>query len=321
MVLVRVGSVSGAAAGASAVGGVDGGAAGSNGGVRSIPVDSIAPNRYQPRRHMDEKALEQLADSIKRSGLMQPIIVRPAHAGAVKSGPVGVIDPGLRGASAPASKGAGTGAGDGAMYELVAGERRWRAAKLAGLTHVPALVRDLTDEDSAEWAIVENVQREDLNPIERAWAFRSLVETFGLTHAQVAERIGVERPTVANFVRLTELEEAIQGLISSQRLTLGHGKVLLGCAPGPGRTRLAERAVAESWNIKRLEREVGEVAGTPIVGSSAAMGAASGPIRSAALDDLEKRLGQFLGTKVHLSRGSGGEPWEDGGGVLWARSL
>lgn len=204
---------------------------------------------------------------------MQPIIVRPRSSGGDASST--------------------------ATYELVAGERRWRAAKLAGLTHVPALVRDLTDEDSAEWAIVENVQREDLNPIERAWAFRSLVETFGLTHGQIAERIGIERPTVANFIRLTELEETIQGMISAHRLTLGHGKVLLGCPPGELRTKLAERAINESWNIKRLEREVGELTGTPIEPAPAI--AAAKPIRSAALDDLEKRLGQYLGTKVHLN--------------------
>lgn len=251
-------------------------------GVRNIPVDSIVPNRYQPRRGIDETALAHLADSIRRSGLMQPIIVRPIRAG-----------------SSPATT--SSNSGGGVRYELVAGERRWRAAKLAGLALVPALVRDLTDEDSAEWAIVENVQREDLNPIERAWAFRSLVETFGLTHGQVAERIGVERPTVANFIRLTELEETIQSMISAQRLTLGHGKVLLGCPPGPARTKLAERAIAESWNIKRLEREVGELAGTPIVSGPPTAAPTIKPIRSAALEDLEKRLGQFLGTKVHLS--------------------
>lgn len=289
--------------------GADAASGPSDGGVRDIPVGSVVPNKYQPRRAMDETALAQLADSIRRSGLMQPIIVRPIPVGSARSARTGVLDPSLRGPSdsasldmrarreardVPASASAGT-----ATYELVAGERRWRAAMLAGLTHVPAIVRDLSDEDSAEWAIVENVQREDLNPIERAWAFRSLVETFGLTHGQVAERIGIERPTVANFIRLTELEEAIQGMISSQRLTLGHGKVLLGCPPGAARTGLAERAIAESWNIRRLEREVGAVAGTPI--EPAAALAAPRPIRSAALDDLEKRLGLYLGTKVHLS--------------------
>jgi len=260
-------------------------------GIRSILISSIVPNKYQPRRNIDDKTLEQLAESIRRSGLMQPIIVRP------KSSNTSTSTSTNTGTGSPNSGGGASSTA--ALYELVAGERRWRAAKLAGLTHVPALVRDLTDEDSAEWAIVENIQREDLNPIERAWAFRSLVETFGLTHGQIAERIGIERPTVANFIRLTELEETIQGMISAHRLTLGHGKVLLGCPPGETRTKLAERAINESWNIKRLEREVGELAGTPIEPAPAI--ASSKPIRSAALDDLEKRLGLYLGTKVQLN--------------------
>lgn len=225
-------------------------------GLQLIGVSKIQPSPFQPRRNFDEAALVRLADSIRQSGMMQPVLVRKSGGG----------------------------------YELVAGERRWRAAQKAGLSAVPAIVRELSDEDSAQFALVENVQREDLNPIERALAFRGLVERFGLTQAQVAERVGIERSTVANLLRLIELEPEVQGMIERGELSGGHGKALLAAAPGRARIELAARAAAEGWSVRRLEQAAKpRGGGTPAPAS-----------RLASLIDLEKQLGEHLGTKVSI---------------------
>jgi len=247
-------------------------------GIVMVPVDQVKPSRFQPRRVFDQTALERLADSIKSSGMMQPIILRP---------------------------------GSGGEFELVAGERRWRAATLAGLAAVPAIVRALDDEQAAEWAIIENVQREDLNPMERAWAFRNLVERFRLTHQQVAERVGLDRSTIANTIRLTELEEPIRDMIQSGRLSAGHGKALLVAPPGPGRIKLAEQACDEFWSVRKLERAAAALT-TPEVGEIAA-----GPARTKASDadlsrlasrgSLERELSELLGTKVTISTNRAGD--------------
>jgi ParB family transcriptional regulator, chromosome partitioning protein len=238
-------------------------------GVVLIPVAQIEPSRFQPRRVFDQVALERLADSIRRSGVMQPVIVRPVEKG---------------------------------LYELVAGERRWRAAAEARLTEIPALVRELSDEESAEWGLVENVQREDLNPMERAWAFRSLVERFGLQHGQIAERVGMDRSSVANTIRLTELEEPIRNMIGSGRLTAGHGKALLACPPGPTRIALAEQACDEGWTVRRTERAatIAAAGGDATAAPSPIARAAPDVARVAARAELEKQLGQHLNTKVSI---------------------
>lgn len=232
--------------------------------VTWIAVDSVVTSPFQPRRAFDEAALRGLADSIRRSGLLQPVLAR-------RSG--------------------------GGGFELVAGERRWRAAKLAGLTTIPALVRELTDEQAAEHALVENVQREDLNPMERAWALRSLGERFGLAQADLAARVGLERSSVANLVRLTELEPEIAALIAASKLTGGHGKALLGVSPGELRLDLARRAARESMSVRALEQHIQshrpkKTLETPGNGDVA---------RSAVLGDLQRQIGQQLGTKVLIS--------------------
>lgn len=242
-------------------------------GIVEIEIASVVPNPNQPRRGMDEAGIQRLADSIRRAGLMQPVIVRP--------GPVG-----------------------GARYELVAGERRWRAAAKAGLTRVPALVRALSDEESAEWALVENVQREDLNAMERAWGFRSMAEKFGLTHGQIGERVGIDRSTVANFVRLTELEEPIQEMIIRGHLNSGHGKALLAVPPGQGRVDLALEAVREGWSTRRLERAAAAIQQGKKQGVPAPERDLSKP---AAVEDLERRLGEYLGSKVSIVTDRGGK--------------
>jgi ParB family chromosome partitioning protein len=231
-----------------------------------ISVFQITTSPFQPRKVMDDAAIQRLSESIKRSGMMQPIIVRQ------RSG--------------------------GGGYELVAGERRWRAAKRAGLTHVPALVRPLDDEQAAEWGLVENVQREDLNPMERAWALRGLSEKFRVPHADLADRVGLDRSTVANLIRLTELEPEIAGMISQGQLSGGHGKALLMAPPGAARVALAKDAAAGGWSVRRLEAAVKQgdqpPRPAPALHDSAAL-------RLAGLRDLERQIGQQLGTKVIIT--------------------
>ncbi|TVQ32771.1 MAG: ParB/RepB/Spo0J family partition protein [Phycisphaeraceae bacterium] len=244
------------------------------GGLRRIPLDAIVPSRFQPRRTFDEASLAGMAASIASAGVMQPIAVRPLRDG---------------GGDAP----------DGAIWELIAGERRWRAARLAGLEVVPAVVSDLSDQDAAEWGVVENVQREDLNPMERAWAFRGLVEQFSLSHAAIAERVGLDRSTIANLIRLTELETEIQDLISKGGLSPGHGKALLSTPGGAGRLSLAKRAAEGAWSVRRLESHEGshgDGAGTKDVVEVDARQSR----RAAAIEDLERRIGEKLGSRVRI---------------------
>lgn len=236
-------------------------------GLRNIAVERIVPSRHQPRRAFGEEAIKGLAESIRASGLMQPVIVRR---GSVEG-----------------------------EFELVAGERRWRAAKVAGLAAIPAIVRELSDAESAQWGLVENVQREDLNPMDKAWGFRALAEKFGLTQGEIAERVGLDRASVANLTRLTELEEAIQKLLELGELSAGHGKALLGCAAGL-REKMARRAVEEGWSVRRLERECAAAAAAVVGGKGGAGKSAGVDAKLAARVALEKQLGEHLGTKVQI---------------------
>jgi ParB family chromosome partitioning protein len=191
-----------------------------------LAPDAIHPSPFQPRKSFDDGDLDQLAESIRRAGMMQPVVVRPGASG---------------------------------DYELIAGERRWRAAKKIGLERMPAVVRDLPDEDAAELAIIENVQRKDLSAMERAWGFRTLADRFGLSHAQVAERVGLERSSVTNLVRLTELEQSIQDLLHTGAIGSGHGKALLALEAAPSasesRSRRPMRAgVCAASSNKRRSR-------------------------------------------------------------------
>ncbi len=237
-------------------------------GLRYLDLSACEPNKYQPRTGVDDESLASLAASIKTAGVMQSIVVRPK---------LGSPD----------------------RFEIVAGERRWRAARLAGLSTVPAIVRELSDEQSAEWALIENLQREDLNPMEKAGAFAVLAERFGLSHAAVADRVGIERPTVTNLVRLLDLETEIQELIRIAVLQVGHGKALLSMRPGAARVKLAGRAARESWSVRRIEEEAkrAETAAAPLKKVE----------RPAQIVDLEKQLGEHLGTKVKISTDRSGK--------------
>ena len=230
-------------------------------GVRLIPVDRTTPGRHQPRTRFDAAALESLAASIRSVGVIQPITVRP-----------------------------GTDGG----FELIAGERRWRAATLAGLSEIPAIVSDADEQTAAETALIENLQREDLNPIERGDAIRGLIETFGFSQARVAERVGLDRSSVSNLLRLADLEEPIRDILASGLLGLGHGKALLAFPPGRARIDAAAKASREGWSVRRLEEESRRVRDA---GAAASDKGGGDQVETRA---LEKRLGEHLGTKVSL---------------------
>jgi len=238
--------------------------------VRSVPLAAIFPNGQQPRKVFDDAALARLADSIRVAGVIQPVLVRRNSGGAE-------------------------------TFELVAGERRWRAAKLAGLERIPAIVAEITDEQSAEWALIENIQREDLNAMERARALKGLMDRFGVSAAHLAERVGLDRTTVVNFVRLTELEGQIQKLIEDQRLSGGHGKALLMAPAGDDRVSLARIAAEQKWSVRRTELEAARR-----VKPRPSAPAGDGERTAAVIDDLERRLSVHLGTKVQIHSQRGG---------------
>ncbi len=241
-----------------------------------LGLTDIAPGRYQPRKTFDEAALSELAASIRTAGLVQPIVVR--------------LNP------------------DGSpRFELVAGERRWRAAAIAGLEVLPAIVAAISEEQAAEWSLIENLQRADLSVMERAAAIKALCDRFGLTHAQVAERLGIERSSVTNLLRLLELPAEIRKLLDDGRLNAGHGKILAGL-PTELQFRMADLAAKFEWPIRRLEEEVNaELARANkagVFGEGSGGGEPSPAADSlhtrAIVADLEKQLGEHLGTKVKI---------------------
>jgi ParB family chromosome partitioning protein len=238
----------------------------SSGVVHSIRLDRIDPGKHQPRSRFDEEALASLAASIRAVGVIQPVVVRP---------------------------------GAGGRFELIAGERRVRAAGLAGLEEIPAIVRESDERSAAESALIENLQREDLNPIERGEGIRGLMDRFGLTQQEVASRVGLERTSVSNLVRLLELEGEIRALLVEGALGLGHGKVLLSMMPGAARIGYARRCARESWSVRRLESAVKSSLHRPVA-------VRQGGAVSAETADLEKRLGEHLGTRVRVRAGREG---------------
>ena len=227
--------------------------------TRQIDIDLIDPSPYQPRTRFDEAALEELAQSIRVTGVIQPLTVRPR----------------------------------GSRFQLVAGERRWRASQRAGLHRVPALIRDVSEEMALEMTLVENLQREDLSPIEQAKAYQRLMDEFHLTQEEVAERTGKDRASVANAVRLLRLEKQIQDLIDAGRLTAGHGRALLAIQDATLRLQLAERAARGRANVRQIERIA---AGRKHVKASGDTPAALDPNVQAAIEELQR----VLGTRVTL---------------------
>jgi ParB family transcriptional regulator, chromosome partitioning protein len=241
-------------------------------GYREIPIASIRPNPYQPRDAFDEQALGALADSIREVGLLQPVLVRPA--------------------------------GDG--FELIAGERRWRAAQRVGLQEIPALVRETDDNTALEQALVENLQRDDLNPLEEAAAYQQLIEDFHLTHEQVAARMGKSRAAISNTLRLLQLPPSIQRAVREGQLTMGHARALLGTPDRAFQEAMAKRIVKEDLSVRQVE----EAVRARNDGAAADHGTTvevPGRMRPAGLAELEELLGDHLDTRVKIRLGAGGK--------------
>ena len=240
--------------------------------LRHLPVDLIAPNPQQPRRAFDEAALEALAGSLRERGVLQPVLVRPVAGG---------------------------------TYELVAGERRWRAAQLAGLDTIPAIVRDHDDADALQAALIENMAREDLNPVEEARACAALVEDFGLTRETVGLRVGRSRVAVSNLMRLLDLPDEVLELLERGDLAAGHGRALLLAGDHAQRRSLARSAAAEGWSVRTLEaRARASNEGRP--SQRPAQKPATHPDQQAAAAEIAEALGGALGVEVSVRPRGGG---------------
>src|SRR5215207_8733941 len=234
--------------------------------LRDVPVELIAPNPRQPRHAFGEDALVALADSLRQRGVLQPVLVRPVAGG---------------------------------TYELIAGERRWRAAKMAGFDHVPALVRPHGDAESLELALIENMAREDLNPVEEAQACALLVEELGLTREDIGRRVGRSRVAVSNLLRLLELPDEVLQLLPDGELTEGHGRALLMASDHGDRRRLARAAAVEGWTVRRTEAAARDVdaedASRPRRSRSEVH-----PDQAEAAERLGDALGRVLGADVRV---------------------
>src|SRR6185436_1239725 len=190
--------------------------------VLEIETDLIRPGQQQPRTSFDEAKLEELAQSIRASGIIQPLLVRRR----------------------------------GGLFELVAGERRWRAAQLAGLSRVPAIVREIADENLLELALIENIQRQELNAVEEANAYKRLIENLGLTQEEVAQRVGRDRTFITNYLRILKLPTEIQNLLEQEKLSFGHARALLGVADPQLQRRFAQRIFKHSWSVRETESRI-----------------------------------------------------------------
>ena len=241
-----------------------------------IPVGDLSTNPHQPRLHFDEEALAELSASIAEIGVLQPLLVRALADG---------------------------------TYQIIAGERRWRAAQRAGLTTVPAVVKTTDDMSSVEQALVENLHRQDLLPLEEAAAYQQLIDDFGLTHDAVAKRVGKSRASITNALRLLSLPPSIQGLLADGKLTAGHAKALLGSPDRLYQEQVARRAADEGWSVRAVEeaiRERGlEQAGLDggTTGTGSTGGGTTRPVsrlRQPAVLELEQRFSDYLGTKVEV---------------------
>lgn len=240
--------------------------------ARLVAIDAIRPNPFQPRTEMDEAALAELTESIRTHGVLEPVIVRPADNG----------------------------------YELVVGERRWRAAQRAGLREIPAVVRAMTDQEAAVVALVENLQRQDLNPIEEAKAFKRLME-LNMTQEEVAQKVGKSRPAVANSLRLLTLPADVQALISSGQLSVGHAKVLLGVDEPQLRSIVLQQVLEKQLTVRQAEELVRTLRERKESAARARREEKRGAVKDPVWVDVEERLTEALGTRVTVQpQGKGG---------------
>lgn len=238
--------------------------------VRHLDINTIERSRFQPRTEFDVEHLRELAESIKQRGVIQPLLVRPFVNATGQS-----------------------------RYELIAGERRWRAAREAGLTTIPAILRQATDEEVLEIALIENLQRENLNPIEEAKAYEQLATQFRLTQEQIAEKVGRNRATVANAMRLLGLPAGVQAWVGNGQLSVGHAKAILGLTIADEQQLVAERVLRQGMTVRETEQLVEQLKGE----SKARTRAGGQTIKSADVQSLEERLRQKLGTHVNIRHG------------------
>ncbi len=232
--------------------------------LRQLSVDLLQPGKYQPRSRMDQEALKELSDSIVTQGVIQPILVRPVSA---------------------------------ERYEIVAGERRWRAARMAGLTQVPVVIKDIPDNQALAAALIENIQREDLNPLEQATGIQRLINEFGLTHQSAADAVGRSRTAVTNLLRLLELAPPVRDLLAEGKLDMGHARALL-ILPPIRQVEFANDTVAQGLSVRDVEKRVGEAIAKP---------KPRVPRRADRdVERLQEELAQKLGTRVRIRGKRGG---------------
>lgn len=236
------------------------------GGVLEIDLHKIEPNRKQPRKHFDETALEELAASLKNYGMIQPVVVKKNKEG---------------------------------YYELIAGERRWRAAKIAGLTKIPAIIKKWEEGEAFEAALVENLQREDLNPMEEAQSYQRLQEEFGLSQEQIADKVGKSRPAVANALRLLQLDERVRNFVVENKLTAGHARALLPLTDGEAQFELAEHIIEEGLSVRTVEAMVKNMLETA---EKPAAEDAPKKTQSPVLRQIEEDLKGIFATKVKVTQ-------------------
>jgi ParB family chromosome partitioning protein len=239
----------------------------SHGQPQEIPLDQIAPNPFQPRRQFDPEDLAELAESIRLQGVLQPLIVAKGQEGSERP------------------------------FVLIAGERRLRAARQVGLTAVPCITRQATTQQMLEWALIENIQRADLNPLERAQAYRDFMDRFNLTQAEAAARLGQPRANVANYLRILDLCDEIQGMLTNGSLTFGHAKLLAGLADPTRQLRLARKVVNGCLSVRQLESLLADATAAPPAGSGTPHS------KAPYLADLEQRLSQAVGSRVTVRPG------------------
>ena len=246
----------------------DGATADSGDTLRQLPIEKLQAGRYQPRSHFDADALAELAESIRQQGVIQPVVVRPLSGG---------------------------------KFEIIAGERRWRAAQQAGLRDLPCVVRETDDNAALAMALIENIQREDLNPLEEALALKRLVDEFDLTHQQAADAVGRSRAAVSNLLRLLELPAAIRKLVDERQLEMGHARALL-TLPQAQAEALAREAAAGGWSVREVERRAAALLKAPAAASKPVISSARDPN----IDTLERELAELLNTPVSVQHGRGG---------------
>jgi ParB family transcriptional regulator, chromosome partitioning protein len=238
--------------------------------IREIQIDLIRPSEQQPRTSFQEDKLEELAQSIRTSGIIQPLLVRRR----------------------------------GGLFELVAGERRWRAAQLAGLTRIPAIVREIPDERLLELALIENIQRQELNPIEEANAYKRLIESLNLTQDDVAQRVGRDRSFVTNYLRILKLPTEIQILLEQEKLTFGHARALLGLSDDAVmQRRFAQKIVKHNWSVRETERRIKHASHESPQKARTPLSHSDPNIRAA-----EAKLRRHLGTQVRILPAKAGSP-------------